>query len=77
MKKAAFLFLMFCAMYTVTFAQQDVKEKTKVRKTSTVGEKVHNTFSKHKRHNGYKVKKIRDVNGHEVKEKTKVKEDQH
>ena len=30
--------------------------KDKVKKTSTLGQKVHNTFSKHKHHKGYKVK---------------------
>lgn len=30
--------------------------QTKVKKTSSPTEKVHNTFSKHKKHNGYKVK---------------------
>jgi hypothetical protein len=27
-----------------------------VKKTSTFGQKVHNTFHKHKKYNGYKVK---------------------
>ena len=30
--------------------------ETKVKATSTVGQRVHNTFSKHKHHKGYKVK---------------------
>jgi hypothetical protein len=78
MKKITFLILMFCAFAVTTFAQDpQVKETTKVKKTSSLGQKVHNTFSKHKRHNGYKVKKTRVVNGKEVKEKTKVKDDKH
>jgi hypothetical protein len=28
----------------------------KVKTTSTVGQKVHNTFSKRKKHDGYKIK---------------------
>ena len=40
----------------------------KVKKTSSPTEKVHNTFSRHKHHNGYKVKTER--NG--VKHKHKV-----
>jgi len=75
MKKAAFLFLMLCTVVSISFAQQDDKT-TKVKKTSNVGQKVHNTFSKHKHYNGYKVKKTSNVNGHEVKTKTKVKTDQ-
>jgi spermidine/putrescine-binding protein len=30
--------------------------KSKVKPTSTAGEKVHNVFSKHKKHSGVKVK---------------------
>lgn len=30
--------------------------KSKVKPTSTVGQKVHNVFSKHKRHSGVKAK---------------------
>jgi len=36
----------------LAFAQ----EKDKVKKTSTVPQKVHNTLSKHKKYKGYKVK---------------------
>lgn len=54
----------FC--FSLTTMAQD--KETKIKKTSTVGQKVHNTFSKHKKHNGYKVKK--EANG--VKHKTKV-----
>lgn len=34
----------------------NAQEKDKVKKTSSVPQKVHNTFSKHKKHKGYKVK---------------------
>ncbi len=73
MKKAALMFVMLCTVASISFAQQEVDKTTKVKKTSNVGQKVHNTFSKHKHYNGYKVKKTSDVNGHEVKTKTKVK----
>ncbi len=32
------------------------QEKDKVKKTSTAMQKVHNTFSKHKKYKGYKLK---------------------
>ncbi|HUS02884.1 MAG TPA: hypothetical protein VMY77_14200 [Chitinophagaceae bacterium] len=32
------------------------QEKDKVKKTSTVPQKVHNTLSKHKKYKGYKTK---------------------
>ncbi len=56
------------------------QEKDKVKKTSTPTQKVHNTFSKHKKYKGYKVKhkhhgvtkkhKV-DYKEGEVKDKTK------
>lgn len=52
MKKLLFLFFL---AFTVTFANaQDSKDK--VKKTETIPQKVHNTFSKHKKHKGYKTK---------------------
>jgi hypothetical protein len=65
MKKLFFL-IMLAMSIGVTLKAQD--SKNKVKKTSTAGQKVHNTFSKHKRHNGYKVKS--EHNG--VKRKHKV-----
>lgn len=54
--------------------------ETKVKKTTTPGQKIHNVFSKHKRHKGYKVKT--EWNGHKTKKtvnyktgKTEVKKD--
>ena len=38
-----------------------VKEETKVKKTSTVPQKVHNTFSKHKRYSGKKITHTKKV----------------
>ena len=46
-------------------------EKTKVKKTSTVPQKVHNTFSKNKKYKGYKSK--RKHNGVTRKRKVNVK----
>lgn len=53
----------------VTHAQDD---KDKVKKTSTVPQKVHNTFSKHKKHKGYKTK--HHHNGVTRKHKVDMKE---
>lgn len=71
---------MFCTLGLTAFAQETVKkdkDKEKVRKTSTIGQKVHNTFSRHKHHNGYIVKTKRDDNGHTVKTKKKVVDEKH
>jgi len=38
-----------------------VKDDKSVKKTSSVPQKVHNTFSKHKKHNGVKVKHVKTV----------------
>lgn len=40
----------------IGFSAQAQEGHVKVKKTSSPTEKVHNTFSKHKKHNGYKVK---------------------
>ena len=61
--------LLFVALIMgISFASQAQDSQTKVKKTSSAGQKVHNTVSKHKHHNGYKVK--HEKNG--VKHKTKV-----
>jgi len=78
MKKLIAILLLSSAGLSL-FAQQTVsndKDHDKVKKTSTLGQKVHNTFSKHKHYNGYKVKHKSNVNGHEVKTKKKVKTDE-
>ena len=72
MKKITAALLLVCITISISFAQQDEK-KTTVKKTSNVKEKIHNTFSKHKHYNGYKVKTVKKVNGKEVKTKDKVK----
>lgn len=57
MKKLLIAIIMFLALGSVSFAQEKKKEvKEKVKKTSTIPQKVHNTFSKHKKYKGYKVK---------------------
>lgn len=53
MKKVLILLIVIMSINITVNAQ----EKDKVKKTSTVPEKVHNTFSKHKRYKGYKIKR--------------------
>ena len=55
MKKFLLLLMLTCTMGIVASAQVK-EEKSKVKKTSTVGQKIHNTFSKNKRYKGHKVK---------------------
>lgn len=62
------LFLLVMLAMSIGLATKAQDNKDKVKKTSTAGQKVHNTFSKHKRHNGYKAKS--EHNG--VKRKHKV-----
>jgi ABC-type uncharacterized transport system YnjBCD substrate-binding protein len=64
--KRLLLVAMLAMSISLTTKAQDNKDK--VKKTSTAGQKVHNTFSKHKKHNGYKVKSKH----HGVKHKHKV-----
>ena len=68
MKKLLFLLMISFSISLATNAQDD---KDKVKKTSTVPQKVHNTFSKHKHYKGYKVK--HDHNGRTQKHKVDVK----
>jgi hypothetical protein len=79
MKKLIALLLM-CTIGLTAFAQETIKkdkDKEKVKRTATIGERAHNTFSKHKRYNGYKVKRKRYENGHMVKTKRKVVDEKH
>ena len=50
------LLLILMLTLTVGIAANAQDNKDKVKQTSTVPQKVHNTFSKHKHHKGYKVK---------------------
>lgn len=59
MKKLAAVLVMVCAIGITAFAQQVVvKKEDKVKKTTTIPQKIHNTFSKHKHYNGTKTKHI-------------------
>ncbi len=69
MKKALLLLMITFTFGLVANAQDD---KDKVKKTSTVPQKVHNTFSKHKKHKGYKSK--HKHNGVTRKHKVDMKE---
>jgi choline-glycine betaine transporter len=53
MKKLFFLVILAMSI-SFTIKAQDQKDK--VKKTTTLGQKVHNTFSHHKKHKGYKTK---------------------
>jgi hypothetical protein len=62
MKRIVLATIMMLAIVATSFAQDKVvKDRDKVRKTSTVGQKVHNVFHKHKHYNGYKVKHVKKV----------------
>lgn len=62
MKKTLLLIMLVMAVSVTSFAQQKVvKDETKVKKTSTVPQKVHNLFSKHKHYSGTKVKHVKKV----------------
>lgn len=59
MKKLVAVFVMVFAIGVTAFAQQVVvKKEDKVKKTTTLGQKLHNTFSKHKHYSGTKTKHI-------------------
>lgn len=60
--KKALLLVMITALSVASFAQQKVaKDEVKVKKTTTIPQKVHNVFSKHKHYSGTKVKHIKKV----------------
>jgi hypothetical protein len=71
MKKFIFALLITLAAGTLSVSAQDSKTKTKVERKTSVPQKVHNTFSKHKKAKGYQVKHKK--NGTTVK--TTVKHD--
>ena len=58
----------------VGFAVNAQEDKDKVKKTSTLGQKIHNTFSKHKKHSGYKSKHEHNGVTHKHKVNTKTGE---
>ncbi|MCW3123226.1 MAG: hypothetical protein JWQ38_2718 [Flavipsychrobacter sp.] len=59
MKKLLFALTLLAATSAITFAQEKtttvVKDDKVTKKTSTVPQKVHNTFSKKKHYNGRKT----------------------
>jgi hypothetical protein len=57
------LALIFAASIGLTaMAQEKVtKDEVKVKKTSTIPQKIHNTFSKHKHYSGTKIKHVKKV----------------
>ncbi len=66
--KKLILFLMLGLSFGYVANAQDGDNKDKVKKTSTIPQKVHNTFSKHKKYSGYKTKHEH----HGIKRKHKV-----
>ena len=68
MKKLLFVLLL---TFTIGLSTKAQDSKDKVKATSTVPQKVHNTFSKHKHHKGYKAK--HEHNGRTTKHKVDVK----
>jgi hypothetical protein len=60
MKKLIAL-LLVCTIGVTAFAQTVTEKKDKVRHTSTLPQKAHNMFSKHKHYSGYKVKHKKKV----------------
>jgi len=68
MKKIVAILVMVCTIGATAFAQQVVvKKEDKTKRTTTIPQKVHNTFSKHKHYSGRKTKHI--VKVEKVKEK--------
>ncbi|WP_299287907.1 hypothetical protein [uncultured Mucilaginibacter sp.] len=60
--KKALLSVLVCALSVASFAQEKVaKDEVKVKKTTTVPQKLHNVFSKHKHYSGTKVKHVKKV----------------
>lgn len=55
MKKLLLAIVLFAATSAGVSAQEK-ESKVKVKKTSTIPQKIHNTFSKHKKYSGVKAK---------------------
>lgn len=54
--------LLSVSIVATSFAQEKVvKDEHKVKKTTTVGQKIHNVFHKHKHYSGTKVKTVKKV----------------
>jgi hypothetical protein len=50
------LFLFLALTFSISMVTHAQDSKDKVKQTSTVPQKIHNTVSKNKHHKGYKVK---------------------
>ena len=61
MKKATLTLMMVLAIAVTSFSQEVVKKTDKVKKTTTLPQKVHNVFSKHKKYSGTKTKHVTKV----------------
>lgn len=61
MKKLTFVLMLLSFIFSASFAQTVVKKTDKVKRTTTVPQKVHNIFSKHKHYSGYKTKHVKKV----------------
>ncbi len=61
MKKIVAVLTLVFAISLASFAQEVVKKEDKVKKTTTIPQKIHNTFSKHKHYSGTKTKHITKV----------------
>ena len=68
MKRFLLLAVMVMSLGLASHAQTE----TKVKPTSSVKQSVHNTFHKHKHHNGYKVKSTKNGVTHVKKVKTET-----
>ena len=58
MKKSVAIFALVLAIGATAFAQEVVKKIDKEKKTTTIPQKIHNTFSKHKHYSGTKTKHV-------------------
>ena len=61
MKKILAVLMIVCTFGVTAYAQTVIKKEDKVKRTSTIPQKIHNTFSKHKHYSGYKVKHVKKV----------------
>jgi hypothetical protein len=64
MKKILFLVMLAVTMSAAAIAQTPAKvtkDETKVKKTSTIPQKVHNVVSKHKHYSGTKIKHVKKI----------------
>ncbi len=63
--------LLLLAIMAVSFClASQAQTEQKIKPTSSVKQSVHNTFSKHKQHNGYKIKTEKNGKMHKKKVKT-------